>query len=192
MKVMTRRLCVLLTLLIITGCARSQHKDPRPHAWLKPGVDITLPPPSMTPAIISQQLLTSRFKGNTQSLLVMLNADKHKLSLVGLSALGIRLFLVTYDAAGIHTEQTITISQLPPANQVLADVMLSYWPVNVWQPQLPVGWTLVDSDNQRKLRDEDGNLVYTIQYQQKNKQRIPISIQHHVFGYLITIQHLDD
>ncbi|WP_425527725.1 DUF3261 domain-containing protein, partial [Xylella fastidiosa] len=49
--------------------------------------------------------------------------------------MGIRLFLATYNETGIHTEQSIVAPELPPASQVLADVMLSHWPINAWLPQ---------------------------------------------------------
>lgn len=81
----------------------------------------------ISPAVNSQQLLTGSFNGKTQSLLVMLNADDQKITLAGLSSVGIRLFLVTYDAKGLRAEQSIVVPQLPPASQVLADVMLSHW-----------------------------------------------------------------
>ena len=54
--------------------------------------------------------------------------------------------------------------QLPPAGQVLADVMLSYWPLDVWQKQLPDGWSLNDIGDKRELRDADGKLVTEITY----------------------------
>lgn len=74
-------------------------------------------PPGITPAIRAQQLLTGSFKGQTQSLLVMLNADENKVTLAGLSSVGIRLFLATYDDTGIHTEQSVVMPQLPPASR---------------------------------------------------------------------------
>ncbi len=76
------------------------------------------------PATVDRQL-----NGKTQSLLVMLNADNQKITLAGLSSVGIRLFLLTYDAQGLRAERSIVVPQLPPASQVLADVMLSHWPI---------------------------------------------------------------
>ena len=153
---------------------------------------MTLPPPGITPAIRSQQLRTGRFNGQTQSLLVLLNADGQKVTLAGLSSVGIRLFLATYDNTGIHTEQSVVMPQLPPASQVLADVMLSHWPLSAWQPQLPKGWTLKDTGTRRELRNPDGKLVTEIVYLQRNGKREPISIAQHVFKYHITIQYLGD
>jgi Protein of unknown function (DUF3261) len=187
------RLFWLATVLLLTGCSHSSdNNSTRPQAWLQPGTQITLPPPGITPAVSSQQLLTGSFNGKTQSLLVMLNADDQKLTLAGLSSVGIRLFLVTYDQKGIHTEQSIVVPQLPPASQVLADVMLSHWPISAWTPQLPKGWTLSDRGDKRELRNAQGKLVTDITYLQRKGKREPISIEQHVFNYHITIQYLGD
>ncbi|EOC9245786.1 DUF3261 domain-containing protein [Enterobacter cloacae] len=187
------RAAVLAATLLLAGCSHSTDtEETRPLAWLQPGTQVTLPPPGITPAIRSQQLLTGRFNGQTQSLLVLLNADGQKVTLAGLSSVGIRLFLATYDNTGIHTEQSVVMPQLPPASQVLADVMLSHWPLSAWQPQLPKGWTLKDTGTRRELRNPDGKLVTEIVYLHRNGKREPISIAQHVFKYHITIQYLGD
>ncbi|HII4322954.1 TPA: DUF3261 domain-containing protein [Enterobacter cloacae] len=187
------RAAALVATLLLAGCSHSTDtEETRPLAWLQPGTQVTLPPPGITPAIRSQQLLTGRFNGQTQSLLVLLNADGQKVTLAGLSSVGIRLFLATYDNTGIHTEQSVVMPQLPPASQVLADVMLSHWPLSAWQPQLPKGWTLKDTGTRRELRNPDGKLVTEIVYLQRNGKREPISIAQHVFKYHITIQYLGD
>ncbi|GMQ39532.1 DUF3261 domain-containing protein [Enterobacter asburiae] len=187
------RAVALAAALLLAGCSHSTDtKETRPQAWLQPGTRVTLPPPGISPAVSSQQLLTGSFNGKTQSLLVMLNADAHKVTLAGLSSVGIRLFLATYDETGIHTEQSIVVPQLPPASQVLADVMLSHWPISAWQPQLPKGWTLTDNGDRRELRNDSGKLVTEIVYLQRKGKREPISIEQHVFKYHITIQYLGD
>lgn len=187
------RAVALTAALLLAGCSHSTDtQETRPQAWLQPGTRVTLPPPGISPAVSSQQLLTGSFNGQTQSLLVMLNADAHKVTLAGLSSVGIRLFLATYDETGIHTEQSIVVPQLPPASQVLADVMLSHWPISAWQPQLPKGWTLTDNGDRRELRNASGKLVTEIVYLQRKGKREPISIEQHVFKYHITIQYLGD
>ena len=187
------RAVALAAALLLAGCSHSTDtKETRPQAWLQPGTKVTLPPPGISPAVSSQQLLTGSFNGQTQSLLVMLNADAHKVTLAGLSSVGIRLFLATYDETGIHTEQSIVVPQLPPASQVLADVMLSHWPISAWQPQLPKGWTLTDNGDRRELRNASGKLVTEIVYLRREGKREPISIEQHVFKYHITIQYLGD
>ncbi len=192
-RVSTGGCLIIAATLMLAGCSHSTHSpQQRPQAWLAPGARVTLPAPGIAPSIRSQQLLTGRFHGKTQSLLVMLNADDKEISLAGLSSVGIRLFLVTYDRQGLHTEQSIVLPQLPPASQVLADVMLSHWPISAWLPQLPEGWTLKDRGDKRELRNASGKLVTEITYLNRQGKREPISIEQHAFKYHITIQYLDD
>jgi len=188
---MIRAAFLLLTALLLSACAGHAPDSSRPTAWLKPGVKVTLPPPGIRPAFQQQQLLTGQVKGQSQSLLVLLSADEQQIDLAGLSSVGIRLFSLRYDASGIHTQQLMPLPQMPPASQVLADIMLSYWPLDVWQKQLPPGWTLQDQGLKRRLIDADNQLVTEIDYLQRGNQRQPISIQQHAFGYQIRIQHLD-
>ena len=183
----------LAATFLLAGCSHSSSPGQgRPQAWLEPGTRVTLPAPGITPPLNAQQLLTGRFHGQTQSLLVMLNADEQKITLAGLSSVGIRLFLVTYDEKGLRTEQSIVAPQLPPASQVLADVMLSHWPIAAWQPQLPEGWTLTDTGDRRELRNARGQLVTAIAYLNRHGKREPISIEQRAFKYHITIQYLGD
>ena len=72
---------------------------------------------------------------------------------------------------------------------VLADVMLSHWSVSAWLPQLPKGWTLTERGDKRELRNARGKLVTEITYINRKGQRVPISIEQHVFKYHITIQY---
>ncbi|KMJ44485.1 hypothetical protein AB204_13830 [Xenorhabdus khoisanae] len=183
---------VILSLVCLLAACTNFPQDSSPSAWLKPGVRVSLPGPSIAPAINEQQLLTATVKDKQQSLIVLLSANEQHLSLAGLSSLGIRLFKLDYDKNGIHTEQSIVLPELPPANQVLADIMLSYWPVSAWQTRLPSGWTLKDSGNSRQLHDKNGKLITEIHYDTANGKRRPIRVQQFIFGYNIAIQHLEE
>lgn len=182
-------LLALLPALLLVACAAGPKA---PSAWLKPGVSVRLPAPGITPAVSEQQLLTATVEGRAQSLLVLLNADGGQLTLVGLSSLGIRLFTVTYDRQGIHTGQSVVLPRLPPAGQVLADIMLSYWPAEAWHKVLPRGWTLVDTADRRVLADPGGNSVTEIHYEIIAGRRQPVALSNAIFHYQIAIQHLDD
>lgn len=191
---MTRMTWPVLALLLfmLGGCATSSPSGTRPQAWLKRGVQVKLPPPLLDKPVSQQQLLTATVNGKHQSLLVLLNADGKSLQLAGLSPLGIRLFKVVYDQTGIHTEQAIKMEGLPPANQVLADIMLSYWPVQIWQPLLPAGWTFDEQPLRRTLLDNEGHAVTRIDYVAQGNSRQPVSITQMAFHYQITIQNVGD
>lgn len=177
--------------LALNGCSGHDNHQERPQAWLKSGVEVTLPAPTQIAPFSARQLLTAQAQGQTHQLVVMLEADGQRLRLVGLSPLGVRLFSLNYDAQGIKTEQVMALPELPPAGQVLADIMLSYWPTARWQPQLPAGWTLTDKADRRELRDANGLLVETIRYQPRGDRRAPTLIENHAFDYRLTIESLE-
>ena len=191
---MTRLMWPVLALLILMlgGCAINSPSGTEPQAWLKRGVQVKLPAPLLDKPVSQQQLLTATVNGKQQSLLVLLNADGKSLQLAGLSPLGIRLFKVVYDQTGIHTEQAIKIEGLPPANQVLADIMLSYWPVQSWQPLLPAGWTFDEQPLRRTLLDNEGHAVTRIDYVAQGGTRQPVSITQMAFHYQIAIQNVGE
>lgn len=186
--------CAFLTLLftswLLNGCSLLQQESTT--AWLKPGVHVTLPAPTLAQPLKRQQFLTATVNGKSDSLITMLDGDGQTLTLAGLSPIGIRLFKVTYTANQIETEQSIALPQLPPANQVLADIMLSYWPLDVWQNRLPEGWQLKDEQNKRLLLDETGQTITEIHYLLENGQKEPVSIVQYAFHYQITITNMDN
>ena len=186
--------CALVVWL--TGCASTTTPDStRPEANLTPQVVVPLPSPSRATPLHVEQILTAQVQGQSSghSLLVVMEADGQRLSLVGFSLLGVRLFRVEYGMDGIRVEQLpalAALGALPPANQVLADVLLSYWPGETWQAVLPAGWQLIDQPLRRELRNEKGELVSEITYQPQAGDRNPVRLWQHAFDYQLTIQTL--
>ncbi|GHU05161.1 lipoprotein [Alphaproteobacteria bacterium] len=185
------RLC-LGVMLLASGCVSISGEAEPPRAWLTPEIQIELPPPGIAPSVKERQVLTGFFAGKQHSLLVLLDADDRRLSLAGLSPLGIRLFQLSYDSSGIHTEQFVALPEMPPASQVLMDVMLSYWPQESWASRLPEGWSLTDGKNRRELRDFEGRLVATVEFRTEGGKRAPVGVTQHRFDYRIAIERLED
>jgi hypothetical protein len=182
---------LLAAAALLSGCSLTAKNDLH-QAWLKPGVQVKLPEPKTVVPIKRQQYLTVTVNGQSDSLLTMLDAENDRLTLAGLSPLGIRLFKVSYSADAVDVEQSIVLPQLPPINQVVADIMLSYWPVNDWRPLLPQGWSLNDEENKRLLRDDSNQIVTEINYRTQDGQREPISIAQYAFHYHISILNVDN
>lgn len=182
-----RTLFILFTLLLV-GCS----SQPTPTAYLDKGTAMTLPTPVLATPFYRQQLLTASVGGRSHQLMTVLEADGRQLTLVGLTPSGVRLFRVRYDQQGIATEQLspLLTGGMPPVSQVLADVMLCYWPLASWQPQLPPGWTLQDDGLTRRLHAPDGALVTEIRYRDADGVREPVSLQQHVFNYRLQLETL--
>lgn len=181
----------LLFATLLSACASQPVPDNR--AFLSPDTSLLLPAPLRAQPLYRQQLLSAHSKGGQHQLLTVLEADGHRLTLVGLTPSGIRLFRLSYDGKEIETEQLSSLlggAALPPVAQVLADVMLSYWPIAAWQPQLPKGWRLEDEGMVRRLTDPDGKLVSEIHYRQIAGEREPVRLIQHAFDYQLQMEKL--
>lgn len=184
-------LCLCASLL--SACASPPTAVPDNRAFLTQETRLVLPAPTLAQPLYRQQLLSARTQGGEHQLLTVLEADGRQLTLVGLTPSGIRLFRVSYDGEAIRTEQLSSLlggTTLPPVAQVLADVMLSYWPIQSWQPQLPRGWQLKDEGMVRRLRDPKGTLVSEIFYQDIAGEREPVRLVQHAFDYQLQMEKL--
>ncbi|MGL5815713.1 MAG: DUF3261 domain-containing protein [Aeromonas sp.] len=181
----------LLFAALLGACASAP--APENRAYLTQGTSLLLPPPERAQPLYRQQLLSAHSKGGEHQLLTVLEADGRQLTLVGLTPSGIRLFRVSYDDKGIHTERLSSLlggAALPPVAQVLADVMMSYWPIAAWQPRLPEGWHLADEGMVRRLTDPDGKLVSEIHYRLLAGEREPVRLIQHAFDYQLQMEKL--
>lgn len=87
-----------------------------------------------------------------------------QMTVVGLSAMGVRLFTIRYDGRDVQSEQSMpTPEQLTPA-RLLADLQFVFWPAAaLQQPLRQQGWTIGDSPGARRLR-RDGKLIAEAHY----------------------------
>lgn len=177
-----------LLLVLLSGCS----SQPGIEALIAPGVPLSLPSPRHSEPLNRQQLLTASVQGKQYQLLTVLEAGQQGITLVGLMPTGARLFKVRYDQRGIHSERLIPLpgNTLPAPAQVLADVMLCYWPLAEWQSRLPTGWRLVDEGDVRRLIDPANAVVTEIRYQSWQGQREPVSLTQHRFGYRLQLENL--
>lgn len=188
------RIAMLFGLLLLTACASQPGAGaPDNRALLTPTVSLVLPAPLRDQPLYRQQLLSARTRGGEHQLLTVLEADGRQLTLVGLTPSGIRLFRLSYDGEAIRSEQLSSLlggTALPPVAQVLADVMLGYWPLSAWQPRLPRGWRLEDEGMVRRLRDPAGTLVSEIHYREIGGEREPVRLVQHAFDYALQMEKL--
>lgn len=188
------RIAMLFGLLLLTACtSQPGGGGPDNRALLTPTVSLVLPAPLRDQPLYRQQLLSARTRGGEHQLLTVLEADGRQLTLVGLTPSGIRLFRLSYDGEAIRSEQLSSLlggTALPPVAQVLADVMLGYWPLSAWQPRLPRGWRLEDEGMVRRLRDPAGKLVSEIHYREIDGEREPVRLVQHAFDYALQMEKL--
>lgn len=87
-----------------------------------------------------------------------------QMTVVGLNAMGVRLFTIRYDGRDARLEQSLPApQQLTPA-RLLADLQFVFWPADALeQPLKQQGWDISDSPGTRRLR-RGGKLIAEAHY----------------------------
>lgn len=186
-----KRLTLLFAILFQLTACTSTLQQPSNQARLDETTWIQLPAPGLQQLLIKHQLLSVETSEGRQSFQALLKADTTGLELVALTPSGIGLFSLLYNHQGITTEQKISHEKLPPAAQVLADIMLAYWPLESWQASLPKGWSLIVTPMARQLVTAKGKTLVTIDLHQEKNRSEPYRLTHHGFGYQLHIKNLD-
>ncbi|OCG02242.1 DUF3261 domain-containing protein [Gilliamella sp. wkB112] len=182
-------LTILMLGMLISACTTKPHAE----AWLTKETRVNLPIPNLQQDYHDQQLLKFKYKNQANSLITLVDLNQNQLKVIGLTALGIRLFEIEYDGRNIKTKQNIFVKELPAPQQVLSDIMLSILPTQQWQVVLPEGWQLIDNQLHRKLLNDKQETIIDITYKEKPSLQIrkPIQIVHNIFGYQIDIQSME-
>ena len=170
---------------ILSGCATTVNsQDSVVH--LTKQTTVKLPALQLTEPVSAEQLLTIDYQGHHEQALVLLEGQDQSLRLSVLNPLGIRLVDASYDQGALTVTQHIPIAELPPAAQVLFDIFLGLLPAADIAEVLPPGFSLKDEGTTRTIYDEHGQSVEQVHFTNGQATRL----EHHVFGYIITIENL--
>jgi hypothetical protein len=149
------RTAALALALTLAGCATA---PPPPAARL----GLMLPPAALGAAISVQQHLTVQRGGRTDDLDVALQVEPEAIDMVGL-AFGQRVLTLHYDGVKLTSWRHAMLPSQVRAEDVLEDMQLTLWPVDVIAAQLPAGWRIAEQGLTRTLY-LDGQPVMAIVY----------------------------
>ena len=87
------------------------------------------------------------------------------MTVVGLSAMGLRVFTIRYDGKTTSVDNTLPVPPQLTPERLLADLQLVHWPLRVLQqPMQAAGWELNEpTPGTRRLR-RDGRVVAEVHY----------------------------
>lgn len=172
-----RCLTAALAVLMLAGCAA-----PRP--FMPP-----LAPATLGHSVEQRQQVTIHYKGRTRSLQVVLKIAPGDLEMIGLSAIGQRLFTLSWD--GHHASLTSPIDRLGKFDpvRVLADLQLAYWPLPALRAALPAGLRLQQIGSARILWRKD-QLLWFASRAGPDRWTSALTIYNARRGYRLQIQPL--
>ena len=167
---------VALTLAVV-GCAA-----PRP--LLTP-----MAPETLGAVVEVRQQITARFGGDTRTMQVALKVAPNDLTLIGLTAVGQRLFTLSWN--GRHAELVSSVDQLEDMDpaRILADLQLAYWPLPALRAALPDGLRLEQYGTARVLW-RDSELLWVASSQTTERWTSTITLYNARIGYRLTIRPL--
>jgi len=124
---LSMRAAVLLLTLVLAACATVPPASDR--VLVAPGVTLALPAPGeLGRREDAVQLVTARRDGETFVFECRLSVDGERLLLAGSDSMGRRAMTVTWSRDGIVVERADWLPETLKPENVLADIVLLYWP----------------------------------------------------------------
>jgi hypothetical protein len=164
------RASIFLTwMLLVTACTAF---EPQIHKSTKGAATdnkyfLSLTPQSLGRNLSLSQLITGEYGGNTYRARYEVEIIGDRLTIVGLSPIGITLFTLVQEGAAITLDSRLKqIAGFDP-RYTLFDLYLSYWPAEVLARALEQNGLTLDVDarkSSRTVRDTDGNTVAIVTY----------------------------
>jgi len=153
------RLTLALAVLAFVGCAATAVKSPNDAA--RP----LLAPSSLGVDRTANQIVRGAFGEREMTLTCVVTVKDGVMTVVGLSAMGIRLFTLRYDGVQTTIENTLPIPPQLTPERLLGDLQLVYWPLSVLDKSLQVaGWQVSEpTPGTRRLR-RDNRLIAEVHF----------------------------
>lgn len=142
---MPRKLALLVILVCLSGCALF-----KPSGDIEPAELITMAPP-IGPARRVVQQITAFWPGRQETLLCVLELDKQRIAIAGLSNDGISLFNLSYDGKTLALDKSPLLPAAFSPEFIIKDLQLVYWPLAELQKILPRQWRLEADNHHRRL-----------------------------------------
>lgn len=175
-------LAFLLMLVCLSGCALI-----KPSADLEPAQLLPMAPP-VGPARRAVQQITAFWPGRKESLLCVLELDRQRIAIAGLSSDGISLFNLSYDGKTVTLDKSPLLPAAFAPEFIIKDLQLVYWPVVELQKILPQDWRL-ETDNRHRRLYYRKNKIADVDYLQPDASWAKdVAVTNHRYHYYLHIK----
>ena len=153
------RFALVTLVALLTGCMSQPQRPSSPET----------PRPLVAPSTLGasrtvNQIVRGAFGEREMTINCVVTVKDGVMTIVGVSAMGIRIFTMKYDGKSTSIDNTLPIpAQLTP-ERLLADFQLVFWPLEALQKPLAAsGWQVSEATGTRRLR-RDTHLVAEVHY----------------------------
>ena len=160
------------------GCADAPSQPAR--------LGLRLAPATLGTSLSLQQHLMVERQGRVDELDAALEVDAERLDMVGI-ALGQRILALHYDGSSLQSWRHPLVPEQLRGEDVLEDLQLTLWPIEVIEKALPAGWSIAENDRRRTLRLLD-QPVLVIDYSGEPRWSGKIELTNLRYQYRLTIQ----
>lgn len=171
------RTLLALSLCLLACCGLAP--DPAARIGLR------LAPVTLGRSLSLQQHLMVERQGRIDELDAALEVDAERVELVGL-ALGQRMLALRYDGRALESWRHPLVPEQLRGEDVLEDLQLTLWPVDVIRNALPSGWSIEDVGARRTL-SLAGEPVLVIDYRGEPRWNGKIELNNLRYQYRLTI-----
>jgi hypothetical protein len=147
---------------------------------------LRLAPSTLGTTLSLQQHLTVEREGRIDELDTALEVEPDRLDLVGM-ILGQRTLTLHYDGSQLQSWRHPLVPEQLRGEDVLEDLQLTLWPVDIIRQALPSGWQIEEVGRRRTLL-LNGTAVMVIEYSGEPRWNGVIKIANLRYKYLLTIQ----
>lgn len=169
---MCRPTLILALLALLTGC---QLLAPAP---------LPLAAPMQRPHQL-EHLLTLTWGDRQLRLRCVLETGQGETRVVALNEAGLVLFQLHHTDQGLSVQRSALLPKAFPAQQIMADIQLIFWPASAIEAALPATWRLDVEANSRTLYHGD-RLIAQVHYQGSPWQA-PSSLANQRAHYQLTL-----
>lgn len=151
---------ILIALTALAGCANTLQTPPDgedPAAQL-----FTLPPNTLGHHLSASQLASGTYAGNNFKMRFEIEVSREKLTLVGISDIGLTLFTLIQSEDGISVDSHLGKPLPFDPRYVLFDIYFMFWPADALQQALSRSGRVFTEDEDKKgraLQSPKGDLL---------------------------------
>lgn len=158
---------------------------------IAPDVVLTLPAPStLGRSVEAIQLITARHGGDSFTFEGRLSVTPETVTLVGSDMLGRRAITLQWNGQTLVADQAPWLPATLPARNILADILLLYWPEDSLRPHLHgagIAVAVLPDGSLRRTLSRDGQILIDIR-QRTPVWSMPSSLSNTVWSYRLEIQ----
>lgn len=143
---------------ILSSCAVLTKPDVSKQAVLMP-----MAPPAGPSRRVVQQI-TALWPDRKETLLCVMELDKQRIAMAGLSNDGLSLFNLTYDGRAIVSDKSPLLPDSLAPEFIISDLQLAYWPVAVLQENLRASSWRLEADRTHRRLYYQGNKTVEVNY----------------------------